>query len=419
MNWHMSDRADSPPLQHRPQSGSLTLPTIATLNPPEVTLQTPESERTPTKHLKNVEGGIAGGWKEIQPKTPTKRCTASSAPSRLPLGTLLTLPADFSGELSEDNPQAKLQTLSPMSPGTDIFMDKNPLPMTPVQNAPPPAAPEQNAPPPVFAFPTNKDNLCLFTLVSANDSPHRNGTEFMPHRPKHKKQVACLQPNLDNFEGSIFHRDDILDNLNMSQLDGIMQNIGGYLLGVLFNGGRKLVNVSKLKPWEVLNKTFIPLLEGNETLKVYQGLPETIPEDKSAPLFIVVIEAVGDICDVLLHQCILALNESLALHIVPTTCKDLSWAVWLFKANELIITGTTEEIEGIGETLQFIILKNLWEDGTFCTLLYPMTRNHMDHPMKAILDAITTSYVEYCRARDSHYWVFFMKPPSLTISAKE
>ncbi|KAK0476993.1 hypothetical protein IW261DRAFT_1421212 [Armillaria novae-zelandiae] len=419
--------------QHWPHSGSLTLPTIATLNPPEVTLQTPESERTLTKHLKNVEGRIAGGRKEIQPKTPTKRRTASSALLRLPLGTLLTLPADFSGELSDDNSQAELQTPSPTSPGTDIFMDENPLPAAPVQNVPPPAAPGQNAPPPamsapdippvpppqVFAFPTNKDDLRLFTLVSANDSPHRNGAEFIPYGPKHEKQVACLQPNLGNFEGSVFHRDDILDNLNSSQLDSIMQNVGGYLLGVLFNGGRKLVDVSKPKPWEVLNKTFIPLLEGNETLKVYQGLPEMVPEDKLAPPFIVVIEAAGDIRDVLLRQRILALNDNLALHVVPATCKDLSWAVWLFKANEPIITGTAEEIEGIGETLRFIILKNLWEDGTFRTLLYPMTRNRMDHPTKAILDAITASYVKYRGARDTHYWVFFMKPPSLTISAKE
>ncbi len=71
----------------------------------------------------------------------------------------------------------------------------------------------------------------------------------------------------------------------------------------------------------------------------------------------------------------------------PPNCEDLSWAVWLFKANEPIITGSKDEIAGIGETLRFIILRNLWEDGTFRTLLYPMTRNRMDHPMKAILDA--------------------------------
>ncbi len=190
-------------------------------------------------------------------------------------------------------------------------------------------------------------------------------------------------------------------------------------MGVLFNGSRKLVDVSKPKPWEVLNKTFIPLLEGNETLKVYQGLPETVLEDKLAPPFIVVIEAAGDIRDVLLHQRILALNENLALHVVPANCEDLSWAVWLFKANEPIITGSKEEIAGIGETLRFIILRNLWEDGTFCTLLYPMTRNCTDHPMKAILDATAASYIEYREARDTQYWVLFMRPPSPATSASE
>ncbi|KAK0484272.1 hypothetical protein EDD18DRAFT_1429153 [Armillaria luteobubalina] len=399
----------------------------------EATSLPPESERTPTKRLKNVEGSITGGRKEIQPKTPTRRCTVSSVPSRLPLSTLLTTLADLTGELSEDKPQANTQTPSPTSPGIDVFMDGIPPPAAPAPNAPPPAAPEQDAPPPpastqdippvalqqMFAFPTNKDDFHLFTLVSANDSPHRNGTEFVPHGPKHKKQVACLQPNLGSFEGSVFHRDDILDNLDSSQLNSIQQNIGGHLLGVLFNGGKKLVDVSKPKPWEVLNKTFIPLLEGNETLKVYQGLPEMVPEDKLAPPFIVVIKATGNVRDVLLCQCILALNKNLALHIVPADCEDLSWAVWLFKANEPIITGSTEEIAEIGETLRFVILKNLWEDTAFRTMLYPMTRNRTDHPMKVILDATATSFVEYRGARDTQYWVFFMKPPSPAISTKE
>ncbi|KAK0220034.1 hypothetical protein IW262DRAFT_1461209 [Armillaria fumosa] len=402
----------------RPQQASATLgiqllPTIATLNPPEATSLTPESEHTPTKRLKNVEGSIAGGRKEIQPKTPTRRCTVSSAPSRLPLGTLLTTFADLTGELSEDEPQANIQTLSPTSPGIDVFMDGIPPPAAPAQNAPPPTAPNQDIPPvalqQTFAFPTNKDDFHLFTLVSANDSPHRNGTKFVPHGLKHKKQVACLQPNLGSFEGSVFHRDDILDNLDSSQLNSIQQNVGGHLLGVLFNGGKKLVDVSKPKPWEVLNKTFIPLLEGNETLKVYQGLPEMVPEDKLAPPFIVVIKATGDIRDVLLRQHILALNENLALHIV----------VWLFKANEPIITGSAEEIAEISETLRFVILKNLWEDTVFRTTLYPMTRNRTDHPMKAILDATATSYIEYRGARDTQYWVFFMRPPLPAISAKE
>ncbi|KAK0496964.1 hypothetical protein EDD18DRAFT_1352817 [Armillaria luteobubalina] len=133
----------------------------------------------------------------------------------------------------------------------------------------------------------------------------------------------------------------------------------------------------------------------------------------------VVIQASGDIHDVLLRQCILTLNENLALHVIPADCKDLSWAVWIFKANEPIITGTTEEIAGIGRTLRFIILKDLWEDGMFCTLLYPMTRNRMDHPKKAILDATATSYVKFRGARDTQYWVFFMRPPSPAISAEE
>ncbi len=168
-----------------------------------------------------------------------------------------------------------------MYPETDVFMANIPPPVAPEQNVPPPVMPTQAVPPipppQTFAFLTSKDDFRLLALVMANDSPHRNGTEFVPHGPKHEKQVACLQPNLGNFEGSVFHRDDILDNLNSSQLNSILQNTAGYLLGVLFNGDRKLVNVLKPKPWEVLNKTFIPLLEGNETLKVYQGLPETVP----------------------------------------------------------------------------------------------------------------------------------------------
>ncbi|KAK0496962.1 hypothetical protein EDD18DRAFT_1352816 [Armillaria luteobubalina] len=278
--------------QCRPLSERLPLPTIATIASPDDTPQALKSECTPTKHLKNVEGLVARGRKEIQPKTPTKRHTVSSAPSRLPLGSILISPANSSSDLSGDNSQLELQALRPTSPGSDIFMDVNLPPTVPVQNAAPPAAPAHNVPPvpstQVFTFPTSKDDLRLITLVSTNDSPHCNGTEFVPHGPKHEKQVACLQPNLGNFEGSIFHCDDILNNLEVSQLEGVKQNIGGNLLGVLFNGSRKLVDVLKPKLWEVLNKTFIPLLEGNEALKVYQGLPEKMLDNKLAPPFIVI-----------------------------------------------------------------------------------------------------------------------------------
>ncbi|KAK0470843.1 hypothetical protein IW261DRAFT_1425680 [Armillaria novae-zelandiae] len=310
--------------------------------------------------------------------------TVTSAPSRLPLGTLLIPPPDPSGDLSDDS-QFELQTPSPTPTRSEVPMDETP----------PPAAPPHGDPTPqVLAFPATKDDFCLISPVTANDSPHRNGPEFTLHGPKQEKQVTCLQPNLGNFEGSVFH-------------------------WILFNGGQKLVDISKPKPWEVLNKTLIPLLEENETLKVYQGLLEKIPDDRLAPPFLVVIEASGDIRDVLLRQRILALNENLALHIVPADCQSLSWTVWLFKANEPIITGSTEEIAAIGETLHFIILKDLWEDSAFWMLLYPMTRNRTDDPKKAILDAITASYVEFQGARDTQYWVLFMRQPSPKVSAEE
>ncbi len=172
-------------------------------------------------------------------------------------------------------------------------------------------------------------------------SPHHNGPDFKPHGPKQEGQVACLQLNLGNFKGSVFHHEDLLKNLHPSQLEVVSKNLAGSTLGILFNGSKKIVDMLRPKSWEVLNSTFIPFLSGNETFKAYQGIPETITDDKLAPLFIVVIELAGDIQDVLLHQQILALNDSLALHIMPADCRGLSWAVWFFKANEPIITGDT------------------------------------------------------------------------------
>ncbi|KAK0477373.1 hypothetical protein IW261DRAFT_1421081 [Armillaria novae-zelandiae] len=48
-----------------------------------------------------------------------------------------------------------------------------------------------------------------------------------------------------------------------------------------------------------------------------------------------------------------------------------------------------------------------------------MTRNHMDHPKKAIMDATAASYIEFCGARHTQYWVFFMRLLAPTVSAKE
>lgn len=287
---------------------------------------------------------------------------------------------------------------------------------------PPVQPPDHNSTPKLslaFVFPEDENDARLQPTVSASDSPHRNGPDFEPHGPKQGGQVACLQPNLGNFEGSVFHRDDLLKNLHPSQLEAISKNLAGSALGVLFNGGRKLNDVSKPKPWEVLNTTFIPLLSGNETFKAYQGLPETITDDKLAPPFIVVIELTGEIRDVLLRQRVLALNDNLALHVVPADCKELSWAVWLFKANEPIITGTMEETTKIGCRLRFIILQDLWEDATFRRMVYQMARNRTDPVDEVILKVLVDSFVEYRGARSTKYWVFYLKPPSPATTTQE
>ncbi|PBK87023.1 hypothetical protein ARMGADRAFT_1035232 [Armillaria gallica] len=189
-----------------------------------------------------------------------------------------------------------------------------------------------------------------------------------------------------------------------SQLDAVTKNIGGSTLGVLFNGGRKLNNVSKPKPWEALNITFIPLLSSNKTFKAYQGLSKTITNDKLAPSFIVIIEMTGDIWDILLHHRVLALSKSLALHIVSANCDELSWAVWPFKANEPIITRSKEEIAKIRVHLCFIILQDLWTDATFHKIIYQAARNHTDPIDRIIFDALVDSFIEYHGVKSTKYW---------------
>ncbi|PBL04531.1 hypothetical protein ARMGADRAFT_1070978 [Armillaria gallica] len=248
---------------------------------------------------------------------------------------------------------------------------------------------------PALVFSSDEEDPCLQSTVSASDAPHHNSPEFVPHGPRQEKQVACLQPNLGNFEGSVFHCDDLLKNLHPSQLKAVSKNLSGTVLGVLFNGGKKLNDISRPKPWEALNLTFIPLLGNNESFKAYQGLPETITDDKLAPPYIVVIELTREIRDVLLRQRILALNDNLAIHIVLANCEVLSWAVWLFKANEPIITGSAEEIAKIGNCLQFIILQDLWADTTLQWMIYQVARNCSDPVDTVIFNALVDSFVEY------------------------
>ncbi|PBK94267.1 hypothetical protein ARMGADRAFT_1078966 [Armillaria gallica] len=283
----------------------------------------------------------------------------------------------------------------------------------------PPPPLDTPKPSPAFVFPSNEEDPRLQSTVSVSDGPHRNSPEFAPHGPRQEKQVACLQPNLGNFEGSVFHCDDLVKNLHPGQLKAVSKNLSGTVLGVLFNGGKKLNNVSRPKPWEALNLTFIPLLSNNESFKAYQGLPETITDDKLAPPYIIVIELTGEIWDVLLCQRILTLNDNLALHIVLANCEMLSWAVWLFKANEPIITGSAEEIAKIGNRLRFIILQDLWADATLRWMIYQMARNRSDPVDTIIFNALVDSFIEYHGARDSKYWVFFMKPPSSTTTTQE
>ncbi|PBK59904.1 hypothetical protein ARMSODRAFT_1027030 [Armillaria solidipes] len=361
----------------------------------------------PAKRQKDSAGGIAGGRTEYQPQTPTRRRTAGSAPSRLPLGSLIIIQA----HQKEKKKKQSNQPSGPTAPKeNDIFSMDDPSPPPPLDT------PKLS---PAFVFPSDEDDPRLQSTVSANDAPHHNSPEFVPHGPRQEKQVACLQPNLGNFEGSVFHRDDLLENLHPSQLEAVSKNLPGTVLGVLFNGGKKLNDVSRPKPWEALNSTFIPLLGNNESFKAYQGLPETITEDKLAPPYIVVIELTGEIRDVLLRQRILALDDNLALHVVPANCEVLSWAVWLFKANEPIITGSAEEIAKIGNRLRFIILQDLWADAVFRRMIYQVARNRSDPVNTVILNALVDSFVEYRGARDSKYWVFFMKPPSSTITTQE
>ncbi|PBK83570.1 hypothetical protein ARMGADRAFT_1089200 [Armillaria gallica] len=378
------------------------------------TSPTPSSmSSNPAKRQKNREGGIAGGRVELQLQTPMKRRTASSGPSQLPLGSPIILWVNQPGnkkkkKLSDqgNQPSGPIATTE-----IDVFNMDDPLPPIDLNGTP-----KQS---PVFTFPDDENDTCLQSTVSASDAPHCDGPEFMPHSPKQEGQVACLQPNLGNFEGSVFHRDDLLKNLHPSQLDAISKNLGGSALGVMFNGGRKLNDVLWPKPWEVLNTTFIPLLSNGESFKAYQGLPEKITYDKVAPLYIVVIELTGEIHDVLLCQRVLALNDSLAFHVIPADCKELSWAVWLFKANEPIIAGTKEEIVKIGDCLRFIILQDLWTDTIFRRMIYQVAKNCTDAIDMVIFNALVDSFVEYRGARDTKYWVFFLKPPSSSTTAQE
>lgn len=359
------------------------------------------------KCQKDSAGGIAGGRTEYQPQTPTRQHTASSAPSRLPLGSPIIIQVHQKGKKKNQSNQPSGLTTPKEN---NVFSTDDPSPPPPLDT------PKLS---PAFVFPSNEEDPRLQSTVSASDAPHHNSPEFVPHRPRQEKQDPCLQPNLGNFESSIFHRDDLLKNLHPSQLKAVSKNLSGTVLGVLFNGGEKLNNVSRPKPWKALNLTFIPLLGNNESFKAYQGLPETITDDKFAPPYIVVIELTREIQDVLLHQRILALNDNLALHIVLANCEVLSWAVWLFKANEPIITGSVEEIAKIGNRLQFIILQDLWADTTLQRMIYQVARNHSDPINTVIFNALVDSFVEYCGARDFKYWVFFMKPPSSTTTAQE
>ncbi|PBK83038.1 hypothetical protein ARMGADRAFT_1038193 [Armillaria gallica] len=179
----------------------------------------------------------------------------------------------------------------------------------------------------------------------------------------------------------------------LGQLEAVSKNPSGTVLDVLFNGGEKLNDISKPKPWEALNVMFIPLLSNNESFKAYQGLPKTVTKDKLAPPYIVIIELTGEIQDILLCQRVLTLNNNLAFHIVLADCEVLSCAVWLFKANKPIIAGSAEEIAKIGCCLQFIILQDLWE---WKSLQDHIRKKMVKNSNINIMPALTRSGNLYC-----------------------
>ncbi|KAK0451965.1 uncharacterized protein EV420DRAFT_1482308 [Desarmillaria tabescens] len=191
----------------------------------------------------------------------------------------------------------------------DVFSMDNPSPPSP------PSPPDTPKLLPVFVFPIDENDPHLQSMVSVNNASHCNSPEFVHYGPRQERQVTCLQLNLGNFKGSVFHHDDLLKNLHPSQLEAISKNLPGSVLA-------------------------------------YQSLLENITEDKLAPPYIVIIKLTREIWDVLCQRI-------LALHIVLANCEMLFWAVWLFKANEPIITRSTEKIAKIRNCLHFIILQDM------------------------------------------------------------
>ncbi|KAG7439681.1 uncharacterized protein BT62DRAFT_1013648 [Guyanagaster necrorhizus] len=133
-------------------------------------------------------GGIAGGRKEYEPKTPTKRCTLDSAPSRLPIGALLISPDPDPPQHRESPEPQGNHPPSPASPYEEyIFMDNTPPPNH--NNQAQGQVMEQAQ---EFTFPANRGDMCLQSRVSVMDSPHSNGPEFVPHGPEQEGLMARL-----------------------------------------------------------------------------------------------------------------------------------------------------------------------------------------------------------------------------------